>query len=321
MLKTQKRFAPRAALGAALALTLASLAACAQGDAAGSSATPRKTSASEAAPGATGSAAASTSAFKKLERESGARLGVYALNTGTGREVAYRADERFAYASTFKALAAGAILRKYSVKGVDKVIRYDRDDLVAHSPVTEKHTGTGMSLRALCDAAVRYSDNTAANLLLDALGGPQALDALLEDLGDDVTHMDRRETELNEATPGDVRDTSTPRSLATDLRSFALGDALGKDERALLTTWMRTNKTGSTLIRAGVPKDWTVADKSGAGEYGTRNNIAVVTPPGGKPIVIAVLSSRDTRDADYDDALIAGAASVVADSPVADAAR
>ncbi|MEU6084315.1 class A beta-lactamase [Streptomyces sp. NPDC047108] len=311
----QNGIARRAALGTALALTLVPLAACGQGADAGSSAAPRKTSAaSDAAPGTGASAAASTSAFKKLERKFDARLGVYALNTGTGREVAYRADERFAYASTFKALAAGAVLRKYSVKGLDKVMRYDRDDLVAHSPVTEKHTGTGMSLRDLCAATLRYSDNTAANLLFDALGGPKALDAVLEDLGDDVTHMDRRETELNEATPGDPRDTTTPRAFAKDLRTFALGDGLKKDERALLMRWMKTNKTGSTLIRAGVPKDWTVADKSGAGEYGTRNNIAVVTPPGGKPVVMAVLTSRDTRDAEYQDDLVAEAASVVADA-------
>ncbi|MFG2196610.1 class A beta-lactamase [Streptomyces sp. NPDC048639] len=311
----------RIALGAALALTLVPLAACGQGTGPGASTASRKASAADAAPGSTMAASASTSAFKKLERKFDARLGVHALNTGTGREVAYRADERFAYASTFKALAAGAILRKYHVKGLDKVMTYDRDDLVAHSPVTEKHTSTGMTLRALCAATLRYSDNTAANLLFDALGGPKGLDSVLEDLGDDVTHMDRRETALNEATPGDPRDTSTPRAFAKDLRTFALGDALKRDERALLMKWMGTNKTGSTLIRAGVPKDWTVADKSGAGEYGTRNNIAVVTPPGGKPIVMAVLTSRDTQDAEYDDALVAGAASVVADAVGADSAE
>lgn len=253
--------------------------------------------------------------FKELERKYGARLGVYAVNSGTGREVAYNDSERFAYASTFKALAAGAVLRKYSLKGMEKVITYSADDLVDHSPVTEKHVDTGMTLGELCDAAVRFSDNTAANLLFDALGGPKGLDAVLEELGDDVTRMNRTETELNEWSPRSTRDTSTPRAFAGDLRAFVLGDALGQAERAQLTTWLRTNTTGGELIRAGVPKDWVVGDKTGAGStYGTRNDIAVVWPPGSAPIVLAIMTNRKDKDATYDNALIAEAASVVADT-------
>ncbi|MGC5530625.1 class A beta-lactamase [Streptomyces sp. SR-10] len=249
-------------------------------------------------------------AFAALEEEYAARLGVYAVDTGTGRTVAHRDGERFAYASTFKALAAGAVLRRYGLGGLERVVTYRREDLVDHSPVTEKHVATGMSLGDLCDAAVRFSDNTAGNLLFDAVGGPRKLQAVLAELGDDVTRMERRETELNEWTPGATRDTSTPRALAEDLRAFVLGDALAKPERARLAQWLTANTTGGGLIRAGVPKGWTVGDKTGAGStYGTRNDIAVVWPPDAAPLVLAVLSNRTDADADYDNTLIAKATS------------
>ncbi|MFJ4963886.1 class A beta-lactamase [Streptomyces sp. NPDC088729] len=265
------------------------------------------------ASGAAGShpAQASGRAFRALEAKYGARLGVHAVDTGSGRVVAHRDRERFAYASTFKALAAGAVLRKHGLEGLGRTVRYGREDLVDYSPVTEKHVDTGMSLGDVCDAAVRYSDNTAGNLMFDALGGPRGLQAMLAELGDDVTRMERRETELNEWAPGAIRDTSTPGALAGSLRAFVLGDALEGPERARLTTWLRTNTTGGELIRAGVPKDWVVGDKTGAGStYGTRNDIAVVWPPGAAPLVVAVLSNRGTADAAYDNALIADAAAV-----------
>ncbi|MFF2231495.1 class A beta-lactamase [Streptomyces anulatus] len=249
-------------------------------------------------------------AFAALEKEYAARLGVYAVDTGTGRTVAHRDGERFAYASTFKALAAGAVLRRYGLGGLERVVTYRREDLVDHSPVTEKHVASGMSLGDLCDAAVRFSDNTAGNLLFDAVGGPRKLQAVLAELGDDVTRMERRETELNEWTPGATRDTSTPRALAEDLRAFVLGDALAGPERARLAQWLTANTTGGELIRAGVPKGWTVGDKTGAGStYGTRNDIAVVWPPDAAPLVLAVLSNRRDADADYDNTLIAKATS------------
>lgn len=247
--------------------------------------------------------------FRALEREFDARLGVYALDTGTGRSVGYRADDRFAYASTFKALVAGAVLRKFGTDGIDKVVTASREDVVADSPVSENFVEKGMSLRGLCAATLWYSDNTAVNLLLDELGGPDGLEKVLEELGDDTTEMDRYEPDMSEGKPGDIRDTSTPRAMAGSLRAFLLGDALKRDERELLRRWMTTNMTGSTLIRAGVPDGWEVADKSGTAGYGGRNNIAVLWPDdGGNPIVMAVMSSRDKQGAERRDALIAKAA-------------
>ncbi|MDG4826848.1 class A beta-lactamase [Asanoa sp. WMMD1127] len=252
--------------------------------------------------------------FGALEKEFDARLGVYAIDTGTGRAIAYRADERFAYASTFKALAAGAVLAATTTAELDERIRYTRADLVAHSPVTERRTRTGMTLRALADAAVRYSDNTAANLLLDRLGGPAGFERALRALGDRVTDPERTETALNEAAPGDRRDTGTPRALASDLRQYTLGPALSQEDRDQLTSWLKANTTGDTLIRAGVPRGWQVGDKTGGGGYGTRNDIAVVWPPDSGPIVLAVLSSRATEDAAYDDRLIARATTLAIDA-------
>jgi beta-lactamase class A len=246
--------------------------------------------------------------FAALEKTFDARLGVYALDTGTHRTVGYRAGERFAFASTAKVLSAANVLKQSSDAGLDRVITYTADDLVSYSPITEQHVATGMSLREICDAALRYSDNTAANLLFAELGGPKKLDAALERIGDRTTAVDRLEPELNTAVPGDVRDTSTPRALATDLNRYALGSVLNRTDRGLLTGWMRTNTTGDELIRAGVPAGWRVADKTGSAAYGTRNDIAVLWPPDdAAPIVLAVLSTRDTQDATYDNALIARA--------------
>ncbi|WP_206427815.1 class A beta-lactamase [Bacillus sp. FJAT-42376] len=248
--------------------------------------------------------------FGQLEKQFDARLGVYAIDTGTNRTVVYRPDERFAYASTFKALAAGVLLKQNPIDSLDEVITYTKDDLVTYSPITEQHVDTGMTLREICDAAIRYSDNTAANLLLQKLGGPNGFEKGLREIGDHVTEADRFETDLNTAIPGDIRDTSTARALATSLKAFTVDGVLPNEKRAILTDWMRRNTTGDELIRAAVPKGWEVGDKTGAGDYGTRNDIAVIWPPNRDPIIIAILSTRDTKDATYDNELIAKAAKV-----------
>lgn len=269
-----------------------------------------------ASPSAAGSTAAQSQTrerdedFAALEQEFDARLGVYLIDTGSNSSLAYRADERFAYASTLKALLAGVVLAQTDDTKIDEVVNFTADDLVPFSPVTEQRVATGMTLRELSEAAVRTSDNTAANLLLRAVDGPSGLDAALEAVGDDTTQVSRTEPDLNSAVPGDDRDTSTPRALVGSLRAFALGDALDADDRETFKTWLRGNPTGDTLVRAGVPAGWEVGDKSGGGSYGTRNDIAVVWPPGQAPLVLAILSSRDEQDAVKDDALIARAAEV-----------
>ncbi|MEV0281862.1 class A beta-lactamase [Streptomyces sp. NPDC050610] len=305
----------RVVRGALAALVLVPLAACGHDSSSSSSSPPAMSASASLTAGSKGPDAGAKSyarAFMGLERKYDARIGVYAVDTGTGREVTYKDGERFAYNSTFKALAAGALLRKYSLSGMDRVIKYSESDLIANSPVTEKHVGTGMKLGELCDAAVRFSDNTAANLMFDEIGGPKGLNAELKKIGDDVIRMERREPELSRWLPGDTRDTSTPRAMAKDLRVFVLGNVLGQKERAQLTTWLRTNTTGDNLIRAGVPKGWVVGDKTGTGSYyGARNDIAVLWPPHKAPIVVAILSHRNKKDAEHDDKVIAEAATVV----------
>lgn len=280
---------------------------------AGGTGTAEPQAAAPAATAPAGNRAELAGRFTALEDEFGARLGVFAVDTASGRVVEHRADERFAYASTFKALAAGALLDQTTTAELDEVVRYRRADLVTYSPVTKTRVAQGMTLRELALAAVTVSDNTAANLILDRLGGPQGLEDALRELGDQVTDPERAETSLNQAVPGDVRDTSTPRALAGSLRAYALGDALDEPDRAVLNDWLRANTTGAKLIRAGLPADWQVGDKTGSGGYGTRNDIAVVRPPGAAPIVLAVLSTREQPDAKYDNALIARSAALVAE--------
>ncbi|MFD7513154.1 class A beta-lactamase [Streptomyces sp. NPDC059853] len=250
--------------------------------------------------------------FALLEEAYDARLGVYALDTGSGAEIGYREDERFAYASTFKALLCGAVLEEYGLEGMAEVIPYGEEDLLPNSPITEERVAEGgMSKSDLCDATVRYSDNAAANLLWDTIGGPAGLQERLAGLGDEVTRMERWETDLNEAAPGDERDTTTPEAFAGDLAAYTLGEVLPEPERAQLTEWLVTNTTGDELIRAGVGEGWTVGDKTGGGGHGTRNDIAVLWPDSGEPpVVLAVFSTREEPDADWDNALIAEAASV-----------
>ncbi|WP_181776472.1 class A beta-lactamase [Amycolatopsis pittospori] len=247
----------------------------------------------------------------ELERKYDARLGVYALDTGGGEVVEHRADERFAFCSTFKGVAAAAVLQRNPLSHLETRVTYSRGDLMKHAPVTGQHVATGMTIRQLCDAAVRFSDGTAGNLLLRDLGGPAQLTAFTRSLGDTVTQMDRIEPAITEATPGDPRDTTTPRAFGADYQKIVLGDALPEDKRDFLRDLLRRNTTGAERIRAGLPPGWSVADKTGTGDYGTMNDIAVVWPPDRAPIVVAIMSSKAAKDAPYDQALLAEAAEYV----------
>jgi beta-lactamase class A len=229
-------------------------------------------------------------ALAEIERTRGGRLGVCLLDVGSGRRIAHRADERFALCSTFKALAAALVLTRVDRgdERLDRRIVYGKDRIVSYSPETEKHVDEGMALGDLCKAGLTLSDNTAANLMLESFGGPPAVTAFARSLGDEVTRLDRSETALNEAAPGDPRDTTTPAAMAEDLRRILLGDALSPASRDQLTAWMLANRTGDKRLRAGLPGDWRVADKTGSGGHATTNDIAVVWPPGRKPIVATV---------------------------------
>jgi beta-lactamase class A len=226
-----------------------------------------------------------------LEAGVGGRLGVSIVDTSHGGSWGYRADERFPMCSTFKFLAAAAVLKRVDLgeERLERRIVYGREALVPYSPTTGKHVGgEGLSVSALCEAAMTLSDNTAANLLLESMGGPAGLTAFIRTLGDDQTRLDRNEPTLNEAVPGDPRDTTTPAAMTADLRGIVLGNALNAASRTLVTQWLLHNKTGDKRVRAGLPAGWKVGDKTGTGNRGSTNTVGVAWTPGGAPLLFAV---------------------------------
>jgi beta-lactamase class A len=264
-----------------------------------------------------GAANPAESKLAGLETAHGGQLGVYALNTANGKQLAHRAGQRFAFCSTFKVMAVGAVLQRSSKDPglMDEHVIYGMDSLVPNSPVTSKHLGgDGLSNAELCAAALQYSDNAAANLLLRELGGLSAVNDFARSIGDDTFRLDRWETALNEALPNDWRDTSTPQAMAKSLQKLTLGDALGAPQREQLVTWMRGNTTGNERIRAGVPDGWSVADKTGTGDYGTTNDLALVWPPGKPPLVIALYYTQDQKDAKANSEVLAAATRIVVEA-------
>ncbi|MBV8474189.1 MAG: class A beta-lactamase [Hyphomicrobiales bacterium] len=226
-----------------------------------------------------------------LEARAGGRLGVCVSEAKSGRRLAHRADERFPMCSTFKALAAAAILARVDkgAERLDRRIAYGPADLLEYAPVAKAHAGEGaMALGDLCAAAIDWSDNTAANLMLRAIGGPAEFTRYIRSIGDSVTRLDRDEPTLNAAVPGDERDTTTPLAMARDLEAVLLGDALSEASRRQLETWMIGDKVGDRRLRAGVPASWGVGDKTGSGDNGTANTIAILRPPGRAPLLAAV---------------------------------
>ena len=237
-----------------------------------------------------------------IEKRLGGRVGLAAVDTGSGRRIAWRADQRFAMASTFKFLLVAAVLRRVDAgaERLDRVIPYGPADLLDYAPTTRAHVAQrGLSVAALCEAAVSLSDNTAANLLLATIGGPPGIGRFAATLGDHLTRLDRNEPALNSALPGDPRDTTTPDAMTGDLRAVLLGPALRPAGRDRLTAWMKASTTGAKRLRAGLPPGWTVADKTGSGPRGATNTIAVLWPPARAPIAVALycMGSPQPREA------------------------
>lgn len=251
--------------------------------------------------------------FAALERAAGGRLGVAAIDTHNGNLLEYRAEQRFAFCSTFKLMLTSAVLRRSATEAglLQQRLRYAKSDLVAYSPITEDHLDEGMTVHDLCAAAMEYSDNTAANLLIKLLGGPAAVTGFARAIGDRTFRLDRWETELNTAIPDDPRDTTTARAMMHSLQAVALGEALAQPQRDQLQQWLLANTTGDERIRAGVPAGWRVGDKTGSGNYGVSNDIAVLWPPGRQPIVLVVYFSQPRKDAPTRSDVIASAAGMV----------
>jgi beta-lactamase class A len=255
-----------------------------------------------------------TDRFEDLERRHGGRLGVAILDLETGNRMEHRAHERFAMCSTFKFLAAAFVLARVDRREerLDRRVRFTEADLVTRagrmtwSPVTRTRVGgDGMTISEVCEAAVALSDNTAGNLLLKSFGGPAALTTYLRSLGDPITRLDRFEPDLNEATPGDPRDTTTPVAMLENMRKLVLGDALSSASRKHLAAWLVATTTGDKRLRAGFPKGWRIGDKTGTGTNGVANDIAVVWPPNRRPVIVTVYSAEAKASDEQRDAIIA----------------
>ncbi|MCW8808429.1 MAG: class A beta-lactamase [Rhodanobacter sp.] len=234
-----------------------------------------------------------------LERRYSGRLGAVILDTGNGRRITHRGDERFRMCSTFKLLLVAAVLARVDrgAERLDRRIVFSRDAVLDYAPVTRDRVGAaGMRVAELCRAAIALSDNTAANLLLASLGGPAAVTAFARGLGDPLTRLDRIEPFLNVGGPGDVRDTTTPNAMLDTLHKVLLGRVLSIASRALLEQWLRGCLTGSDDLRAGVPAGWTVGDKTGSGNGGIVNDIGILWPPRRKPLLVTAYYAGTSTD-------------------------
>lgn len=265
-----------------------------------------------------GRAAADAATFnteiKRLEAVLGGRLGVSVIDMATGTRFGQRGGERFPLASTFKLLAAAAVLQAVDQArdSLDRRVRYAAVDLVTHSPETQNHVADGLTLREICAAAITLSDNTAGNLLLAAIGGPAGLTQFARRLGDPATRLDRIEPALNEALPGDPRDTTTPDNMADNLRRLIFGDVLSEPARQQLARWMAATTTGAAKLRAGIPADWAIGDKTGGAKRGAMADVAILTPPDRAPLIAAVYVADTAAHADTGNATIAGVGRAIA---------
>jgi beta-lactamase class A len=248
---------------------------------------------------------------QRIEAVAAGRLGVCIRDTASGAEYAHRADELFPMTSTFKMLVAALVLSRVD-RGIEQLSRrisVQAGDIVPYAPVTQPRVnGDPMTVAELCHAAVAISDNPAANVLLRSFGGPAALTAFARSLGDPVTRLDRMEPELNEAKPGDPRDTTSPRAMLRTMDRLVLGNALAPASREQLTAWLLDNRVGATRLRAGLPAGWRIADKTGAGANGTNNDVGVLWTPAGAPVLVTAYLTGSSVDGPARDRALADVA-------------
>lgn len=259
-----------------------------------------------------GSGPVDTTAISELESRHDRRIGVFAKNLRTGRTLAHRADERFVMCSTFKVLAAAAVLDGRLVTPdravLDRPVHYPPSLVTGagYAVVMQEwqHTGHVPTVAEVCEAAVSASDNAAANWLLGLIGGPDAITLLARDLGDRTTALTRWEPALNQWVPGAIRDTTTPRAMGVSYAELLLGRTLARPDRERLTRWMLASRTGDRALRKGLPPGWRLAEKTGSGDYGARNDVGVAWTPDGTPVLISCFTNGHRPDAvSLDDAL------------------
>ena len=253
----------------------------------------------------------------EIEARAGGRLGVFVRDTGAAATIEHRADERFPMCSTFKLLTAAAVLKRVDqgAERLDRTIAYGPSDLLEYAPVAKAHVAEGgMSVADLCAAAIDWSDNTAANLVLQTIGGPPWFTAFARSLGDNVTRLDRNEPTLNEATPGDPRDTTSPRAMTASMQKVLVGDTLSDGSRSQLQAWLIGDKVGDKRLRAGLPSSWRIGDKTGSGDHGSTNAVAIIWPPGRAPLIATVYYTESSAPVDARNAVHKAVGGLIAET-------
>jgi beta-lactamase class A len=249
----------------------------------------------------------------ELESSVGGRLGVAALDTANDRRVTYRAEERFPMCSTFKLPLVAAVLQRVDAgqEQLGRHVRYDQAAVLEYAPTTSQHVAGGMSIGQLCEASIVISDNTAANLLLETLAGPAGLTKFFRSIGDATSRLDRNEPMLNTAIEGDERDTTTPSAMLADMNELLLGSALSAESRKRLHGWLVATTTGSTRLRAGLPAGFRAGDKTGTGQNGATNDLAIAWPNGQPPLLIAAYSVGSSASTERLSQVLADAARLI----------
>ncbi|MGB1229945.1 MAG: class A beta-lactamase [Holosporaceae bacterium] len=258
--------------------------------------------------------------IKAIEAKTQGRLGVFAINTANGHVIAYRANEVFPTGCTAKTMGVAAVLHQ-SMQSPDllaQVVQYTKEDCTqsGYAPITEQHLSCGMTVEALCSAAISHSDNAAMNLLLPFIGGVKGITHFARAIGD---HSFRQDHDwLREAYSGgkgNVHDASTPRAMVQSFQKITLGQVLGKPQKEQLTLWLLNTQTGAARIRAGLPKGWVMGHKTGTGgAYGTTNDLAILWPPQHAPLLLGLYyTTNDKKATLQEDTLAAATRAIVAD--------
>ncbi|HHX8332807.1 CARB family carbenicillin-hydrolyzing class A beta-lactamase [Vibrio antiquarius] len=242
-----------------------------------------------------------------IEQQTSSRIGVSVWDTQTDERWDYRGDERFPLMSTFKTLACATMLSDMDSGKLSKnaTAKVDERSIVVWSPVMDKLAGQNTRVEHACEAAMLMSDNTAANLVLNEIGGPKAVTMFLRSIGDKATRLDRLEPRLNEATPGDNRDTTTPNAMVNTLRTLIEGETLSYESRVQLKIWMQDNKVSDSLMRSVLPTGWSIADRSGAGGHGSRGINAIIWKENHRPVYISIYVTETELSLQARDQLIA----------------
>jgi beta-lactamase class A len=249
--------------------------------------------------------------LENLEKKLNGKIGVYAINNNNNQIIAYRENERFPVQSTLKLIGVAALLKASNREiNLQEKIRYTNNDLITWHPITGKYMDKGMTLEALAEAAISYSDNPAMNLIMKRLGGPKFVTDFAHTIGNKSFNVTHYEGDLN-SNPRVAHDTSTPKDMAISLEKLTMGNILEVSRREQLITWMRNNTTGNKRIRAGVPIGWVVADKTGSGDYGIANDIGIIWSPLCKSIILAIYTVQNKENAKKRDDIVASTTNVV----------